>query len=108
MKLSMSMSSSKSTVRMYLISDPLGVSYVSPSGNGGFSEIKRIETFEPGPQYYRIASHYDTLRSFDGHALVMSMSRVGDSASTCICAHQAFNEFRRGSRETVSYLKVLT
>src|SRR5438552_16237997 len=69
MKLSMSMSSSKSTVRMYLISDPLGVSYVSPSGNVGFSEIKRIETFEPGPQYYRIASHYDTLRKICGHTL---------------------------------------
>ena len=51
---------------MYLISDPLGVSYVSPSGNVGFSEIKRIETFEPGPQYYRIASHYDTLRTIYG------------------------------------------
>jgi len=81
---------------MYLISDPLGVSYVSPSGNVGFSEIKRIETFEPGPQYYRIASHYDTLRSFDGHGLVMSMGRVGDSASKRICVHQAFNDFRRG------------
>src|SRR6266566_2007006 len=69
MKLSMSMSSSKSTVRMYLISDPLGVSYVSPSGNVGFSEIKRIETFEPGPQYYHITSHYDTLRMIYGHSL---------------------------------------
>src|SRR5205807_4880748 len=39
MKLSMSMSSSKSTVRMYLISDPLGVSYVSPSGNSAFRRL---------------------------------------------------------------------
>src|SRR6266571_8520837 len=39
MKLSMSMSSSKSTVRMYLISDPLGVSYVSPSGNSAFQRL---------------------------------------------------------------------
>src|SRR5207247_965925 len=39
MKLSMSMSSSKSTVRMYLISDSLGVSYVSPSGNSAFRRL---------------------------------------------------------------------
>src|SRR2546426_12736643 len=39
MKLSMSISSSKSTVRMYLISDPLGVSYVSPSGNSAFQRL---------------------------------------------------------------------
>src|SRR5437773_3587045 len=40
MKLSMSISSSKSTVRMYLISDPLGVSSVSPSGNSAFRRLR--------------------------------------------------------------------
>src|SRR5467141_3745781 len=30
----------------------------------GFTKIKRIETLEPGPQYYHITGHYETLRMF--------------------------------------------
>jgi len=32
----------------------------------GFRKIKRIETLETGPQYYRITNHYDTLRMIYG------------------------------------------
>jgi len=37
----------------------------------GFTKIKRIETMEPGPQYYRITSHYDTLRIFAGRQICL-------------------------------------
>src|SRR6266566_843149 len=72
MKLSMSMSSSKSTVRMYLISDPLLALLRLANWKRGFSKIKPIATLEPGPQYYRITSHYETLRIFAGRQICLS------------------------------------
>src|SRR2546425_13347022 len=68
MKLSMSTSSSKSTVKMYLI-QILSALLRLANWKLGFSKIKRIETLEPGPQYYRIGSRSDTLRMVCGHTL---------------------------------------
>src|SRR2546428_13419583 len=45
----------------------------------GFSKIKRIETLEPSPQYYRITSHYETLRMICGHTLGRICSQI-----TCV------------------------
>src|SRR2546425_3469597 len=77
MKLSMSTSSSKSTVKMYLI-QILSALLRLANWKLGFTKIKRIETLEPGPQYYRITSHYETLRIFAGLQILLSESAGSD------------------------------
>src|SRR2546425_11431050 len=70
MKLSMSTSSSKSTVKMFLI-QILSALLRLANWKLGFTKIKRIETLEPGPQYYRIGSHCDTLQIFAGRQICL-------------------------------------
>src|SRR6267143_3294331 len=84
MKLSMSTSSSKSTVKMYLIQILLALLRLA-NWKLGFWKIKRIETMDPGPQYYHITSHYETLRIFAGLQILLLES----AGSDCLLVNHA-------------------